>query len=55
MKVSSVQAVPLTWTVPKDGQKWYSDYGPRTESHAIIVEVKTDDGLVGYGENYQQD
>jgi L-alanine-DL-glutamate epimerase-like enolase superfamily enzyme len=50
MRIDSVRAVPLTWQLPEGGHKWWSDYGPRTESHAIIVEVKTDDGLVGYGE-----
>jgi L-alanine-DL-glutamate epimerase-like enolase superfamily enzyme len=50
MKIESVQAIPLTWQVPQDGPKWVSDYGPRTESHAVLVRVQTDDGLVGYGE-----
>lgn len=36
--------------MPGGGHKWYSDYGPRSESHALIVRLETDDGLVGYGE-----
>ena len=47
MKIRSVQAVPLAWPTPTGGPGWVSDYGPKTESHAIIVRVKTDDGLVG--------
>lgn len=50
MKITSIQAVPLAWQLPPANQLHYSDYGPRTESHAIIVRVETDEGLVGYGE-----
>ncbi len=50
MKIHSIEAVPLAWQMPTDGHKWVSDYGPRTESHAVIVRLTTDDGLVGYGE-----
>lgn len=50
MKISSVKAVPLAWPVPQGGPQWVSDYGPRTEAHALIVKVETDAGLVGYGE-----
>jgi L-alanine-DL-glutamate epimerase-like enolase superfamily enzyme len=49
VKIRSIEAVPLEhkYTAPP---KWYSDYGPKTESHAIIVKVDTDEGLIGYGE-----
>jgi L-alanine-DL-glutamate epimerase-like enolase superfamily enzyme len=50
MKITEVEAVPLTWTLPETGHHWWSDYGPRTESHAVIVRVTTDEGLIGYGE-----
>ncbi len=50
MKIQGVQAVPLTWQTPTGGPEWFSDYGPKSESHAIIVRVETDEGLVGYGE-----
>ena len=50
MKIASVEAVPLTWHLPETGHQWWSDYGPHTESHAVIVRVTTDEGLVGYGE-----
>ena len=50
MKIRNIEAVPLAWQLQEGSQKWYSDYGPRTELHAIIVKVETDDGLTGYGE-----
>lgn len=50
MKIKTIRAVPLAWPLPEDLESRWSDYGPRTEVHAIIVEVKTDDGLTGYGE-----
>jgi len=50
MKVTDVEAVPLAWPVPKELQKWPSDYGLKEEVHAVIVVVRTDEGITGYGE-----
>lgn len=50
MKIRSVEAIPLAWPHPQDGPKWVSDYGPSPVSHAMIVRVEADSGLVGYGE-----
>ena len=50
MKIRSVEAVPLAWRVPEGSEGRCSDYGPRTELHAIIVRVETDDGPTGHGE-----
>ena len=50
MKIRTVQAIPLAWPLPADAHRWWSDYGPRTEQHAVIVKVQTDEGLIGYGE-----
>ena len=50
MKITEIRCVPLEWQIPKEMQKWPSDYGLKTETHAIIVEVKTDEGITGYGE-----
>ena len=49
MKIRSIEAVPLE-VKTKEPPKWYSDYGPKTENHSIIVKVETDEGLTGYGE-----
>ena len=50
MKIQSIQAIPLAFQTPSDAHGWVSDYGPRTETHAIIVKVETDEGLTGLGE-----
>jgi len=50
MRITSVEAVPLAWHLPRERMRWWSDYGPRTEIHALIVRVRTDEGITGYGE-----
>ena len=50
MKITNIEAIPLAWKLPERTYGWWSDYGPRTESHAVIVKVDTDKGLTGYGE-----
>ena len=50
MKIRTIEAVPLRWPVKRGGRERPSDYGRHDESHAIIVRVETDDGLVGHGE-----
>ena len=50
MKIRTVEAVPLRWPVQSSGRERPSDYGHHDETHAIIVRIETDDGLVGHGE-----
>ncbi len=49
MKIRGIEAIPLEFRTDEPS-KWYSDYGPKTENHSIIVKVETDEGITGYGE-----
>jgi len=48
MKIASLRALPLKAPLDLDAQK--TALGSRAEAALVLVEVTTDDGLVGYGE-----
>ena len=50
MKIRTIEAIPLRWPVQSSSRERPSDYGRHDETHAIIVRIETDDGLVGHGE-----
>ena len=48
MKVTSVRALPLV--APLDVESQRTALGGRPQAALVLVEVRTDDGLIGYGE-----
>ena len=53
MEITDIQALLLSCPMPQGGDPpWQtcSDYGTVFQRNAVIVEVTTDEGLVGYGE-----
>ena len=48
MKITKVEAVPLSWPVPEKSQ-WRSDLGVMVKSDTVIVRVETDEGITGIG------
>lgn len=53
MEITDIHAILLSCPMPKGGDPpWQtcSDYGTVVQRNAVIVEVETDEGIIGYGE-----
>jgi L-alanine-DL-glutamate epimerase-like enolase superfamily enzyme len=48
MKIAAVRAIPLE--APLDSKIQVTAFGPRDKAQLVMVEIETDDGIVGYGE-----
>ena len=49
MRISDVRVLLLSAAIPAE-RRWTSDFGTNSRQDAAIVVVRTDEGLVGYGE-----
>jgi L-alanine-DL-glutamate epimerase-like enolase superfamily enzyme len=52
MEITDIHAILLSCPMPKGGDPpWQtcSDYGTVVQRNAVIVEVETDEGIIGYG------
>ena len=48
MKITSVRAIPMSDPIPEEMQ-FRSDLGTKIKSDSAIIQVETDDGLIGLG------
>lgn len=48
MKITSVRAIPMSDPIPEERQH-RTDLGTKIKSDSVIIQVETDDGLVGVG------
>ena len=48
MKIASVRAIPLV--APLDAEVQKTAIGSRSQAALVLVEIRTDDGIIGYGE-----
>ena len=48
MKITSVRAIPMSDPIPEERQH-RTDLGTKIKSDSAIIQVETDDGLIGLG------
>ena len=48
MKITSVRAIPMSDPIPEERQH-RTDLGTKIKSDSVIIQVETDDGLIGLG------
>ncbi len=51
MKISNVEAVPISYRVP-DGQNVRLGIGRAIKRDAVLIKVTTDEGIIGWGESH---
>lgn len=54
MKITSVQAVPMSYRVP-EGQNVTLGIGRAIKRDAVLVKVETDEGIIGWGRRIMAD